>query len=337
MTLTIRPAVLDDIDAISELLLKDARQRCAANPGLWKLSAEPQYKIKTSITAAMQSEASPIRQKWIVAEAEGKAVGIAHSILLPVPPIYAGEFGPPGLIMEDCFVARDAPPETPGALLEAAEADLIEAGAQILLASSIQSGAWADQYKLGGYDPLTLYLAKSGLGQAEMSANLRRATQQDIAGIVASSATHRSILEDLHALFWKPHAEADTRFGAWMTRSLTLTDRDMYVSANDGIGGYAISQPATPLHFPNPHDISGVGVIDDFYHDALRDPALLGEEKGDAKALIAAAEAARSARGDTSVLVVCPAAWTSKIDLLQQAGYRKAIIWFIKMPSGGKD
>lgn len=332
MTLTTRPAVLDDIDTIAALLFDDAKQRCTVDPALWKLAAEPEDRIKSVLLIAMTNDAPPFRQQWILAEARGKAVGVAHSILLPVPPIYAGEFGPPGLIMEDCFVAPDAPPETRRILLEAAEADLLEAGAEILLASSIQGGTWASLYSQDGYDPLTMYFAKSGLKQPEKHENLRKANQEDIPSIVASSAKHRGILKDLHPLFWKPHAEADDRFGAWMTRSLTLDDRDMFVSVSGGVHGYAISQPATPLHFPTPHDISGIGVIDDFYHGALQDPAVLSGDTDNAKALVTAAEAARSERGDTSVLVVCPAAWASKIELLKQAGYRNAITWFIKTP-----
>jgi len=72
-------------------------------------------------------------------------------------------------------------------------------------------------------------------------------------------------------------------------------------------------------------------VIDDFYHHALEDPQKLGVNDSDAASLFRAAEAARKQRGDHSVLVVCPAAWQSKIMLLEQAGYHKAITWHIKM------
>ncbi|MEH6644973.1 hypothetical protein [Sulfitobacter sp.] len=47
--------------------------------------------------------------------------------------------------------------------------------------------------------------------------------------------------------------------------------------------------------------------------------------------LFSAAEAARAQRGDHSVLVVCPADWQSKIDMLHQLGYLNAITWHIKM------
>ncbi|UWR25679.1 hypothetical protein K3757_14615 [Sulfitobacter sp. S223] len=65
--------------------------------------------------------------------------------------------------------------------------------------------------------------------------------------------------------------------------------------------------------------------------NALENPLELASDDIRAAALFGAAEAARKARGDHSVLVVCPAAWTSKITLLEQAGYKNAITWFIKM------
>lgn len=99
----------------------------------------------------------------------------------------------------------------------------------------------------------------------------------------------------------------------------------------EDVRGYAISQPATPLHFPMPHDISGVGVIDDFYHNATRDPAMLGENVEQAKAVFEAAEAASAARGNLSMLVVCPARWASKIDLLKQLRYQNTLTWHIKV------
>ena len=50
-----------------------------------------------------------------------------------------------------------------------------------------------------------------------------------------------------------------------MRRSLTLVDRDMLVADEDRLRGYAIAQPCAPLLVPLAHEVSGVGVIDDFY------------------------------------------------------------------------
>ena len=332
MTITIRPAKLSDLDQITTLLLADAADRCAADPQLWRLDNDARNKTASTIRAAMEAEKPPFRQQWLVAEAAGKLFGVTHSILLPVPPIYAGEFGPPGLIMEDCYIVPDAPAETRGKLLKAAEVDLIAAGAVILLASSVERGSWEKEYASHGYEALTMYFAKTGLANERAVSTVRHATEEDVPAIVASSAVHRAVLVNLHHLFWKPHADADNRFGLWMKRSLTLKDRDMFVSeAENKFHGYGISHQAPPLHFPTPHDISGIGVIDDFYHSALENPQKLGPNSSDAASLFRVAEAARERRGDHSVLVVCPAAWQSKIMLLEQVGYHNAITWHIKV------
>lgn len=116
-----------------------------------------------------------------------------------------------------------------------------------------------------------------------------------------------------------------------MARSLTLSDRDMFVSDVDGdVEGYCISQPATALHFPTPHSIDTTGIIDDFYHTDFAGTENLNGDSQPALSLLNAAKASRKARGDTAVLVVCPAAWTSKIQLLKAAGFDNAITWFKK-------
>ncbi|MFV0513368.1 MAG: hypothetical protein ACK5MY_07010 [Jhaorihella sp.] len=332
MTPAIRPARLTDLDELTNLLVADAEDRHAADPHLWTLERTVQDKTRATVKAAMEAEKPPFRQQWLVAEDGGRLVGVTHSIMLPVPPIYAGEFGRPGLLMEDCFITPGAPAGTRRDLLKAAEADLTGAGALILLASSVAGGAWEAEYARQGYTPLTMYYSKTGLIPENETAHVRQATAEDVPGIVAASSIHRHILEKLNHLFWKPHKDADTHFGAWMKRSLTLEDRDMFVSEEDaGIRGYAISQPATPLHFPTPHDITGVGVIDDFHHAATEDPRQPGASGQMAVDLLLAAERALAKRGNHSVLVVCPARWRSKIALLEHLGYHNAITWHIKM------
>lgn len=332
MTAVIRPAGLSDLDRLVLLLVADAEDRCSAGPGLWRLDRSALARTRSSIGRSMEAGEASIRQRWLVAEGPGRLLGVIHSMLLPVPPIYAGEFGPPGLIMEGSFVAPGAPSGTRQALLEAAEADLIAAGARVLLASSVTGGAWEADFAAHGYDPLTAYFAKTGLGPQVSAASVRPARPGDVPGIVAASAAHRSVLDQLHHPFWKPHDDADARFGAWMTRSLTLGDRDMFVCGEgDGVCGYAISQPATAMHVPAPHDHSGIGMIDDFHHAALEDPEGPGGSDPVARDLLAAAEAARARRGAHSVLVVCPARWRSKIELLERQGYHRAITWRIRM------
>ncbi|SFR56480.1 hypothetical protein [Litoreibacter janthinus] len=330
MSLTIRPANITDVEAIAGLLVLDAEQRYAANQTLWKMAPEPHAKVASTITAAMQNEAPPFRQHWLIAESEGNVVGVTHTILLPVPPIYAGEFGPPGLIMEDCYVLDRAPSGTAKALLEAAEADLVAAGAKVLLGSSIAGGIWGDEFLAQSYEPLTLYFSKTGLSNAADHDDVQKASEDDIPAIVASSAVNRQVLFDLND-FWKPHPEADARFGSWMTRSLTLTDRDMLISNSEGDPeGYSVSQPATPLHFPSAHDVVGTGFIDDYFHADFENPTRLENQGHAARALLQASESALEARGNDAALIVCPAAWISKIEVLQSEGYETEIVWFIK-------
>lgn len=117
--------------------------------------------------------------------------------------------------------------------------------------------------------------------------------------------------------FWQCHPNAETRFAAWMTRSLTLRDRDMLVMGPPGsLAGYVIAQPASRLHFPPAHDITATGVIDDHYHAELADPVVLANDGRGATRLLRAAEAAFADRGVGSAFVVCPAGWKSKLQVL---------------------
>ena len=328
MTITVRPAGLQDLEPIADLLLDDAKTREVANPVLWKLDREPRQKILSAVRKTMEAG----EQRWLVGQTGANIVGVIHSMRVPVPPIYDGEFGSPGLIMEDCFVSADAPPTTRADLLRAAQADLFEFGARLVLGASAAGGDWEQEYARQGFEPVTLFFAKTDLSQAMAFPLVRKARESDVAEIVVASAVNRQILERLNPTFWRIHPEADARFGSWMKHSLTLPDRDMFVSEVERkFKGYAISQPATRLHFPSPHDISSTGVIDDYFHESITDPEVRTSPWDEGLALLEAAEAARQKRGDNSVLVVCPAAWHSKIAVLEQAGYRKAITWFVKI------
>jgi hypothetical protein len=330
MALTVQPAGQSDLTTIVDLLIEDAMQRQAAGQVLWKLAANARDKVTSTLKAAMENENPALREQWFVASADEKIVGISHTILLPVPPIYAGEFGPPGLIMEDSFVSKNAPEDTYSALLQAAETDLREAGAKLLLASAAKDSPWEPEFTAHGYQPLTHYLAKTGLIKNGQVDDVRTATAEDIPEIVRTSAINRNILFDLDA-FWKPHPDADARFGDWMTFSLGLTDRDMFVAKAEGdLEGYLVSQPATPLHCPVSHDISATGMIDDYFHTGFENQHELKDATHGAVNLLRSAEVALQSRECDAVLVVCPAAWKSKIQLLETAGYETAISWLIK-------
>lgn len=330
MSVRIRPATMSDLPPMAELLMQDAARRQAHDPALWALEDDARRAIGEAVTFALTAERQPFRQSWLVADAGGGLVGLIHTARLPVPPIYAGTWGDPGLIMPEMVVTDDAPAGTPGALVDAAEADFRASGARLLLASFVCGAEWDAALRARGYEPLTLYLSKSGLGHGPLPAGVRAATGRDIAGIVARSAEHRAVLQGLDP-FWTPHAEADARFGSWMEKSLTFADRDMLVCGPpDALDGYAVAQPASRLHFPPAHDIAATGVIDDFFHRDFADPAGSHDDGTAARALLAAAEAALSARGTTTAFVVCPAAWRSKIALLEDAGYGTAMVWMIR-------
>ncbi len=91
----------------------------------------------------------------------GHIVGVTHSILSAGAPIYAGELDPPGLIMEDCFIQADAPPETLTRLLQAAEADLVKAGARLLLASGVAGGDWEKRIPASGLQTAHIVLCEN--------------------------------------------------------------------------------------------------------------------------------------------------------------------------------
>ncbi len=330
MAVKIEPAKPSDLDAIVDLLSQGAKQRHAIDQTLWRIADKFQKNVETAVKSAMENEAPPFRERWLLARESDDVVGVAHTVLVPVPPIYAGEFGPPGLIMEDRYVSKDAPAGTRSSLLEAAEADLIDAGAKVILSSSATDGDWESEFSARDYEPLTLYFAKTGLANKAPAQGVRKAAEKDVPSIVSSSATNREILSGFDE-FWKPHPDANDRFSDWMAFSLELTDRDMFVTEVDGhFKGYIVSQPVTPLHIPPAHEMSRTGIVDDYYHIDFEDPHSLKDSGAGATLLLRSAEAALAARGCDTALIVCPAAWISKIQLLEAAGYKNAITWLKK-------
>ena len=337
MTVSLRPADLPDLGTIADLMLRAAADKAQADPRLWPLRPDARKHVIATLTKFLKDDQSEVGHRLILAEANGKAAGVVHTMRLPVPPIYAGEFGAPGLILDDGYVAEDAPPGTRSALVAAAEAALYESGARILLGASSSVSNAAATYAARGYEPVTLFMARTAFGKERAHPEVRPAGPEDIVSIVALSRKNRATLRDCDATFWKPHAEADGRFAEWMSRSLTFTDRDMLMHAPSGdVTGYLIAQPAGTLHFPAAHDTSTTGFIDDFYHLDAGDPSRLADEGSGAAALLAEGEKALARRGKSAALVVCAAKWHSKRQLLEAAGYRSAISWHIKLCAGSE-
>ncbi|WP_071797442.1 hypothetical protein [Natronohydrobacter thiooxidans] len=330
MSHTVRTATTADIPRLVDLLLLDAEERHAIDPILWRMAADAPAQIEKALTFALTAEQQPFRQIWQVSEHEGAITGVIHSMLLPVPPIYAGRQGEPGLLLPDSAVAPGAPEGTIDVLVAAAERALKEAGAKILLSTYVAGEPWRDVFRGRNYAPLTLYLSRTDLGNAGRPSEVRLATEADVPGIVTRAAENKRILFGIDP-FWEQHSDADTRFSGWMKRSLTLRDRDMMVlGAPEELSGYVIAQPASRLHFPPAHDITGTGVIDDYYHPDLADAAVLANDGEGATTLLRAAEAAFADRGMAAAFVVCPAGWRSKIEMLEAAGYETAMVWSIK-------
>ncbi len=330
MPISIRPATASDLPQMADLLIADAEQRESRNPVLWSLSDDAHEKVESAVRAGLDGANSSIRELWLIAEASGRPVGIAHAMMLPVPPIYAGAWGAPGLILDDSYIVEDAPSGTAEALLAAAEAALRDVGARLLVASCAGDAQWRSILDGHGYDPVTLYMGKANFDVCDLPAGVRSAVPDDVPGIVAASAEHRKTLARLHP-FWTLHPDADARFGNWMRRSLTLTDRDMLVcGAPDDVHGYAIAQPISPLLIPAAHDIKAVGVLDDFYHKDFANVSEISHGGSAVADLLSAAESAFAKRNFKAALVVCPAAWRSKISVLEKQGYRIAKLWMLK-------
>ncbi|SHF85434.1 hypothetical protein SAMN05444339_11629, partial [Loktanella atrilutea] len=184
MSHAVRIASTGDIPRLVDLLLLDAKERHVIDPILWKIAADAPAQIEKALTFALTSEQQPFRQIWQVSERNGAITGVIHSMRLPVPPIYAGGQGDPGLILPDSAVSPDAPEGTVDALVSAAERALTETGAKILLSSYVTGEPWRDVFQDRGYDPLTLYLSRTDLGDAGRPQTVRLATESDVPGIV---------------------------------------------------------------------------------------------------------------------------------------------------------
>lgn len=328
---SIRPATPHDLPGIVALLIQDAQERRSLDPLLWRLSADAPTRVEKAVGAALSGADATARELWLVAEHSGRIVGVTHAMTVPVPPIYNAAASTPGLLLDDCFASPDAPSGTADALLAATEAALRKAGASGLIASCPAAGALRPHYERHGYDPVTLYMAKHRFSPDALPLTVRPAGAEDIPQIVKLSAEHRKRLTQVNSRFWHIHPEADKRFDAWMRRSLTFKDRDMFVAAvASEVHGYIIAQPCSPLLIPVAHEIAPIGVIDDFYDEGFANIPAVSNSGSNGGDLLVAAEGAFVRRAVDSTIVVCPAAWPSKISLLEGRGYQTAKLWMLK-------
>jgi hypothetical protein len=171
---------------------------------------------------------------------------------------------------------------------------------------------------------------KHGLGDNTLSASVRAATPLDVPAIVAMGAESQKALCKGNARMWTPHPDAPARFGAWMHYSLTSQDRRIFVAGERELGGFVIAQPTSPFHLPLASRSEHVGLIDDFWSSEFAE-ASDSREMPYARDLLASAEGEFVQRGRTSAMVVCPAAWRAKQDLLRACGYRDGNAWMLKV------
>ena len=101
-----------------DLLVVDAQARRSLDPTLWPLAADPAARIKTALDRGLADSGPSAQEIWLLAEASGRLVGIAHAMIVPVPPIYGVEASP-GLFLDDCFTTPEAPSDTAEVLLVA--------------------------------------------------------------------------------------------------------------------------------------------------------------------------------------------------------------------------
>jgi hypothetical protein len=331
MSPSIRSASHNDVAGIVALLLHDAQARATMDARLWRVAADAKARIERAVNASFGKPTAAASELWLVAESASRIVGVTHAMIVPVPPIYDNSAGAPGLLLDDCVVSADASPGAADSLLIATEAALRAADAARLIASCPAAGALRSLYEHRGYRPITLFMMKHGFHAGDLPPGVRPARAEDVHAIVKLSAQHRRTLAELAPDFWHIHRDADARFDPWMRRSLTLPDRDMLVAGAPGsVRGYVIAQPCSPLLVPAAHDVAAIGVIDDFYDEDFGNVPAASNAAASGASLLAAAESAFARRGIDSTLVVCPAAWRSKIALLERSGFRTAKLWMLK-------
>jgi hypothetical protein len=329
MPISIRPATSEDLPELVALLIQDAKERGALDPVLWRLAVDAPVRVETAVGAALDRPKPTARELWLVAEHASRVVGVTHATMLPVPPIY--DAGPPGILMDDCFTSADAPSGTAETLFLATEAALRTAGASSLIASCPAAGPMRPLYERHGYEPVTLYMVKHRFDFRAAPLGIRPASAEDVPEIVKLSSEHRKTLAKMSPRFWHTHPEADGRFDAWMHRSLTLKDRDMFVAAETAVlHSYIIVQPCSPWLVPIIHEIAAVGTIDNFYDKDFANASATSNGGVSGKELLAAAESALARRDIESAMAVCPAAWSSKASVLEQSGYRTTKLWMLK-------
>lgn len=328
MPTIVRPATLDDLAAISALLLQDAAERTASDGDLWPLASDAVQRIAQAFSNEVRGDGST---RWLIAEADGAVVGVARFGVIPCPPIYhlAGQLA--FVLFDDTFVNGSAPGDALASLIAGAERAGEAMSAVIFIAACAPFQRRKQRtLESAGYDVVTHYLVKHRLSNGAPPASVRAATPADVPSIVAMGARSPEALCQANAQMWTPHLDAPVRFGAWMHYSLTLQDRRIFVVGERDLGGFVIVQPISPFHLPLTSERENLGLIDDFWAPEF------AQETGrrdvsTAKDLLASAEFEFIQRGRTSTMVICPIKWRSKHDSLRACGYGGGNAWMLKV------
>ena len=209
--------------------------------------------------------------------------------------------------MDDCFVSADAPMGTAEALLVATEVALRNAGAARLVASCPAAGLLRPLYGRHGYEPVTLYMGKHGFRADALPSGVRQAQSEDVPDIVKLSARHRRTLAELPGGFWHIHRDADDRSDCMDALKPDVDgSRHARCGSAGTVRGYAMAQPCSPLLVPAAHDVTGIGVIDDFYDGDFGNVTGVSNSGASGASLLAAAEGAFARRGSTARLSSVP-------------------------------
>ncbi len=305
--MTLRKAQESDIPRIAALIGAEANMAHSNTPSA----------IETQIKRDIETG----QFEWLLTETSTD-IAVARIAVIPPPPIYDLKGGLAGIVLGTWQVTD----------IEPIDRHLRDRGAAVLVMDcAANDESKRSQLKARGYIATTHYMLKTDIAPQAPAPTVRAATGADIPTLVAFNREGRERLHEANPAFWTSQPDADARFALWMKLSLTMRDRVLFVSENAGHPtGFVIAQPPSPIQVPITLDDAKIGVIDDFhctsFGASLRDP----QDPVPARELLAAAETVLLKRAKSAAIVICPAAWAAKFQVLEQAGYKTLHTWFAR-------
>lgn len=305
--MTLRKAQVSDIPRIAALIGADGNTTLS--------------NTSTAIGAQIKRDTETGQFEWLLTDTSA-GIAVARIAIIPPPPIYDLKGGLAGVVLDTWQVPS----------IEPLDRHLRDRGAAMLVMDCrADDTVKRTQLEALGYVATTHYMLKPALAPSALSATVRTATEADISALVAFNREARERLHEANPAFWTSHPEAEMRFGFWMKMSLTMRDRAIFVSEHDGRPtGFVIAQPASPIQVPIALDETKIGVIDDFHCTSFGASLRTAQDASPAHTLLSAAEADVLTRGKSAAMAICPAAWTAKARLLEEAGYKIHHTWFVR-------